>query len=121
MKKNAGGKKAVITGTLKSGSKKQLKYTIQCMKGAVKSIQITGKKTVKPGKTLTLKAAVKTTKGKANKTLKWKSGNTKLARVTVSGTAVKVKTYKGKKGTVKITAAATDGTSRKKSVKIKIK
>lgn len=103
---------------MKDGSGRQLKLTIHSMKGAVKSIQLSGKKTVKPGKSLQLKATVKTTKGTANKKLQWSSNNTKLAKVSSSG---KVKTFKGKKGTVKITAKATDGTGKKKTITIKIK
>ncbi|MBR2188883.1 MAG: Ig-like domain-containing protein, partial [Eubacterium sp.] len=88
------------------------------MKGVVKSISITGKKKVKAGKSLNLKAKVKYTKG-ANKKLLWTSSNKKWATVSGSG---KVKTTKAGKGkTVKITAAATDGSGKKKTIKIKIK
>ncbi len=118
LKKNSGGKKAAITATMKDGSGRQLKLTVRSMKGAVKSIQITGRKTVKPGKSLQLKATVKTTKGTANKKLQWSSNNMKLAKVSSSG---KVKTFEGKKGTVKITAKATDGTGKKKTITIRIK
>ena len=103
-KKNAGGKKVTITATAKDGSKKFAKITLTCMKGSVKSIKLSGKTTVKSGKTTKLKAKVSTKNGKANKTVVWSSSNTKLATVDKNG---KVKTVKGKKGTVKITAKAT--------------
>ena len=117
-KKNAGGKKVTITATAKDGSKKFAKITFTCMKGSVKSIKLSGKTTVKSGKTTKLKAKVSTKNGKANKTVVWSSSNTKLATVGKNG---KVKTVKGKKGTVKITAKATDGSGKKATIKIKIK
>ena len=55
-KKNAGGKKVTITATAKDGSKKFAKITLTCMKGSVKSIKLSGKTTVKSGKTTKLKA-----------------------------------------------------------------
>ena len=117
-KKNAGGKKVTITATAKDGSKKFAKITLTCMKGSVKSIKLSGKTTVKSGKTTKLKAKVSTKNGKANKTVVWSSSNTKLATVDKNG---KVKTVKGKEGTVKITAKATDGSGKKATIKIKIK
>ena len=117
-KKNAGGKKVTITATAKDGSKKFAKITLTCMKGSVKSIKLSGKTTVKSGKTTKLKAKVSTKNGKANKTVVRSSSNTKLATVDKNG---KVKTVKGKKGTVKITAKATDGSGKKATIKIKIK
>ena len=51
------------------------------MKGSVKSIKLSGKTTVKSGKTTKLKAKVSTKNGKANKTVVWSSSNTKLATV----------------------------------------
>ncbi len=88
------------------------------MKGAVKKVAISGKKTVKAGKTLKLKAKVTAAK-KANKKLKWTSSNTKYATVSGSGKVKALKAGKGKK--VKITVMATDGSGKKKSVTIKIK
>lgn len=54
---------------------KKATFKIKIMKGTVKKIKITGKKTVKAGKTLSLKAKVTASKG-ANKKLKWTSSNT---------------------------------------------
>ncbi len=117
-RKNSGGKKAVITAVRKDGSGSPLKITLRSMKGAVKSIQISGKKTVKAGKTIHLKAVVKTTKGAANKKVVWTSDKPKIAKVSPSG---KVTAAKGAKGKVKITAKATDGSGKKKTVKITVK
>lgn len=117
MGKKAGGKSVVITATAKDGSKVYGSIKLTCMKGAVKKITISGSKTVKAGKSVKLKAKV-SAGSKANKTLKWTSSNTKLATVSSKGV---VKTFKGKKGTVTITAQSVDGTNKKKTFKIKIK
>lgn len=118
VKKKTGGKTVTITATALDGSKKKATYKIKVMKGIVKKVTIGGKKTVKAGKTLKLKAKVTASKG-ANKTMKWTSGNTKYAKVSFSGKVTALKAGKGKK--VKITAMATDGSGKKKSVTIKIK
>ncbi len=118
MNKNSGGKSVTITATAADGSSVTAKYKLTSMKGVVSKITISGKKTVKAGKTLKLKAKVKASK-KANTKLKWTSSNTKYAKVSSSG---KVKTYKAGKGKkVKITAAATDGSNKKKTITISIK
>ncbi len=117
MKKRSGGKSVVITATATDGSKVKASYRIKSMKGMVKKITISGEKSVKAGKTLKLRAEVKASK-KANKKLKWSSSNKKYATVSSSG---RVKTRKAGKGRrVKITARATDGSGKKKSVTIKI-
>lgn len=116
--KKAAGKTVTITAYATDGSGKKATFRIKIMKGTVKKIKITGKKTVKAGKTLSLKAKVTASKG-ANKKLKWTSSNTKYATVSGSG---KVKALKaGKKKSVKITAMATDGSGKKETVTIKIK
>lgn len=71
-------------------------------------------KSVKCGKTYTLKATVKPTKN-VSSTLKWTSSNKKVAKVNSKGkvTAVGV-------GSCKITAAATDGSGKKAVCKIKV-
>ena len=116
--KKAGGKKVTITATAKDGSKKYGKITLTCMKGSVKKITLSGVKTLKAGKTAKVKAKVTTMNGKANKTLTWTSSNTKIATVDKTG---KVKAVKGKKGTVTITARATDGSGKKATIKIKVR
>lgn len=116
--KKAGGKTVKITAEATDGSKKKATFTIKIMKGVVKKIKISGRKTVKAGKTLKLKVKVTASKG-ANKSLKWTSSNTKYATVTSSG---KVKALKaGKKKIVKITAMAVDGSGKKATFKVKIK
>lgn len=116
--KKSGGKSVTITATAQDGSGTTATYKITSMKGVVKKVAISGKKTVKAGKTLKLKAKVTTTK-KANKKLKWTSSNTSYATVSSSGKVKALKAGKGKK--VKITAMATDGSGKEKSVTVKIK
>lgn len=117
VKKNAGNKSVTITAAAQDGSNKKATYKIKVMKGVVKTISVSGKKTVKAGKSLKLKAKVTASKG-ANKKLKWSSRNTKYATVSSSGSVKALKAGKGK--SVKITAMATDGSGKKKTVTIKI-
>lgn len=118
VKKKTRGKSVIIRATAMDGSGKTGLWKITSMKGTVKAVVVSGKKSVKAGETLKLKANVKSTKG-ANKKIKWSSSNTKWATVTSSG---KVKTSKAAKGkTVKITAMAMDGSKKKNTVTIKIK
>lgn len=119
LKKNSAGKTVRITATATDGSGVKAQYKITSMKGAVKKVTISGGKSVKAGKTLKLKGKVVATHKKANTKLKWTSSSKKYATVINSG---KLKTYKAGKGkTVKITAEATDGSGKKKTVIIKIK
>ena len=94
-------------------------YKIKIMKSAVKSIKVKAAKSVKAGKKVKAKVTVKTTGKNANKKLKWTSSNTKYATVSSKGVIKTKKAGRGK--TVKITAAATDGSGKKSTVKIKIK
>lgn len=114
----AKGKKVKITATAKDGSNVQASITVKGMSGAVKKIKVNGKKEVKAGKSIKLKAKVTASKG-SNKAVKWTSSNTKYAKVTSKGKVTAKKAGKGK--TVKITATATDGTKHKATKKIKIK
>lgn len=116
--KKAAGKTVIITAMATDGSGKKATFKIKIMKGSVQKITISGKKSVKAGKTLKLKAKVKASKG-ANKKLTWSSSNTKYATVSSSGTVKALKA--GKKKSVKITAMATDGSGKKATVTIKIK
>ncbi len=116
------GKTVTITATARDGSKKYGQVRIKIMKYAVKKVTIKNKpKTLKAGKKVTLKTAVKA-EGKAgktvNKVLKWSSSNTKYATVSSQGKVTAKKAGKGK--TVTITAASTDGTNKKDKAKIKI-
>ena len=117
IKKKTGGKSVTITATAKDDSGKKATYQIKVMKGVVKKVTVSGKKSVKAGKTLKLKAKVTASKG-ANKKLKWTSSNPKYATVTSSGKVKAFKAGKGKK--VKITAMATDGSGKKKTVTVQI-
>ena len=116
--KKAAGKSVTITAIANDGSGKKATFKLKAMKGIVKKVTIVGKKSVKAGKILKLKAKVSASKG-ANKKLKWLSSNTKYAIVSTSGKVKALKAGKGKK--VKITAMATDGSGKKKSVTVKIK
>ena len=120
MQKKSGGKSVTITATARDGSNVKATYKITSMKGKVTKVTIPGKKTrtVKAGKKLKLTAKVKAQKN-ANKKLKWTSSNTKYAKVSSSGKVTTKKAGRGK--SVKITAAATDGSGKKYTVKIKIK
>lgn len=118
MKRGSGGKKVTITAQAKDGSGVKAVYKLTSMKGVVKKITVSGTKSVKAGKSLKLKAKVKASK-KANTKLKWSSSNTKYAAV---GSTGKVKTKKAGKGKrVKITAWATDGSGKKKTVTLRIR
>ena len=119
LKKAGIGKNVTITATAKDGSGKKASVKIKIMKNAVKRIKVTApKKTLKAGKSMTLNATVTTTGKHVNKTLKWKSSNTKYATVNKKGKVTAKKAGKGK--TVTITAVSTDGSNKKGSVKIKI-
>ena len=120
IKKAAGGKTVTIIATAKDGSGIKASYKIQCMKGVVKKIAISDKKTrtIKAGKSIKLKAKVNATKG-ANKTLRWSSSNTRYAKVNNRGKVITKKAGKGK--TIRITVTATDGSGKKATVRIKLK
>ena len=107
--------KAVITITTANGFSKKVR--IQVMKKPVKKLTVkAGKRNLKKGKKLKLKVKAKPGKKLASTQYCWKSSNKKIAAVSAKG-VVKAK----KKGTVKITVYATDGSGKKKSVKIKVK
>ena len=107
--------KAVITITTANGLSKKVR--IQVMKKPVKKLTVkAGKRNLKKGKKLKLKVKAKPGKKLASTQYCWKCSNKKIAAVSARG-VVKAK----KKGTVKITVYATDGSGKKKSVKIKVK
>lgn len=120
LKKAGAGKNVVITATAKDGSKKKATIKIKIMKHAVNSIKLKAPaKNLVAGKSMTIKATVTATGKSANKTLKWKSSNTKYATVNKKGKVTAKKA--GKNKTVTITAASIDGSNKKAKVKIKIK
>ncbi len=120
LKKAGIGKTVTVTATAGDGSNKKASVKIKIMKHAVKSIRLRAPaKTLKAGKSMTVKATVKTTGKKVNKTLTWKTSNKKYATVNKKGKVTAKKAGKGK--TVTITASSTDGSNKKAKVKIKIK
>lgn len=120
LKKAGAGKAVTITATAVDGSGKKASVKIKIMKDAVKGIHVTApKNTLKVGRSMTLKAKVKTTGKNVNKTLKWKSSNPEFATVSKTGKVTARKAGKGK--TVIITAVSTDGSNKKASVAIRIK
>jgi uncharacterized protein YjdB len=106
--------KATITVTSESGLKKTFK--VQVMKKAVTKVKIKGSTTMKAKKKQKLKVTLTPGKSSASNAVVWKSSNTKVATVSSSG---QVKALK--KGKVKITAVATDGSGKKASITIKVK
>lgn len=120
LKKAGSGKKVTIMALAQDGSGKTASIKIKIMKDAVKSVKIKApKKTLQAGKSMTIKAEIKTTGKSANRSLVWKSSNTQYATVSKKGKVTAKKAGKGKK--VTITATTTDGSNKKASVKIKIK
>ncbi len=119
-KKAGKGKTVTITATAKGGSEVLATYKIKIMKKAVTSIKLkASSKKVKAGKTVTIKATVNPSSAKTtNRSLTWKSGNSKYATVSKKGVVKTKKAGKGK--TVKITATATDGSNKQKTIQIKI-
>lgn len=119
IRKNPAKTWVTITAAAKDGSGKKATYVIKVMKGVVKKITLKNKvSSLKAGTKIRLHTKVKATAG-ANKKLKWSSSNKKWATVNSAGV---VKTLaKGKGHTVKITAAATDGSKVKKTISIKIR
>ena len=118
--KSAGaGKTVTITAKAKDGSGVKASYKITLMKGAVKSIKLTANSnTISAGKKLAIKPSVSVTNNSANKTMIWKSSNTKYA--TVSGTGIVTMNKAGIGKIVTITASSTDGSGIKASYKVKI-
>lgn len=120
LKKAGAGKSVTITAIAKDGSGKKASIKIKILKHAVKSIKLeASSETLKAGKSMKLKATIKTTGKSVNKTLKWTSSNTKYAKVSSKGKVTAKKAGKGK--TVTITATSTDGSNKKAKVKIRIK
>lgn len=120
LKKAGAGKKVTITALAKDESNKEASIKIKIMKHAVKSIRLKAPaKTLKAGKSMKIKAIVKTTGKNANKVLKWSSSNLKYATVSKTGKVTAKKAGKGKK--IMITASSTDGSNKKARIKLKIK
>ncbi len=119
LKKKAKGKTVVITAEAADGSGVKASWKIKVMKGVVKKVKIKkAKKKLKAGKKMKLKGKVKASKG-ANKKLKWISSNPEYATVSSRGVVKALPAGKGRK--VRITAMATDGSNKKKTIKFKIR
>ena len=116
----AAGKSATITVT--AADRKKVVATCEVTvtaKVAVKSIKLTAsKKTVKAGKSITIKAAV-SPKNATDSSLKWTSSKKKYATVNSKGKVTTKKAGKGK--TVTITATSVSNPKVKGTIKIKIK
>ena len=111
-------KSVIITATATDGSRVKQSFKITSMKGVVKKVSLSGKKTLAAGKSMKVKAKVKASGGSYKK-LKWTSSNAKYAAVSSKGTVQAQKAGKGKK--VTITAMALDGSGKKATLKIKVK
>ena len=111
--KAVGKGEATITAYASSGKKAACKITVKSAK--VKKITIEGKKNMVKGETQQLVAVVKPEYAK-NTNVKWTSSNKKIATVDKNGVVTALK-----KGKVKITAAAKDGSGVKCVFTIKIK
>lgn len=118
LKKKAGGKTVTITASTIDGRGIRASWKIKIRKGHVPKIMLSGVHAIRAGKAGKLTATIKATTG-ANRKLKWSSSNPAFASVSSNGLVRTKKAGKGK--TVKITAMATDGTNRKKTIKIRIK
>ena len=105
---------ATITVKSENGLKKTFK--VKVVKKAISKIKLKGSKTMKVKKKQKLKVTLSPNKKYISTKLVWKSSNTKIATVSSSG---QVKALK--KGKVKITAIATDGSGKKATITINVK
>ena len=115
-----------VTWSIRSADKKyatvnskgvvQAVYKITVMKQAVKKVKLIAKtKKIKVKKSTTIKAVLSPSKG-ISKEVSWTSSNPKIATVNAKGKVTGIK-----KGKVKITATAKDGSGRKAKITIKVK
>lgn len=114
-KKAGKGKKVTVTAVSAENGSIKATYKISIMKNAVKKIKLTGKTTLKKGKSTTIKAKFTPAKN-ISKELTWISSNKKIATVSSKG-----KVTAKKKGKVKITAKAKDGSGKKATITIRVK
>lgn len=106
--------KAKITVTSEKGLTKT--FNVKVMKKSVSKLKIkASKKTVKAGKTIKLKTTI-TPVTKASNKVYWRSLDETVATVSNKGAVKGIK-----KGKVKITAIALDGSGRKSTVKLIVK
>ncbi|WKA53939.1 Ig-like domain-containing protein [Planococcus shixiaomingii] len=101
-----------ITASVKSGKSATAKVTVTAPVAAKSAKMNKSAATVTKGKTLTLTATVSPS-NTTNKTLKWKSSNTKVAKVDSEGKVTAVGA-----GTAKITATTTNGKVTSATIKV---
>ena len=121
VKTKAAGAGKTVTITATWGNQKKASFQLKIDKSDkifVKKLKITGKKTVKAGKKVSLKVKV-TPSNATSKSVKWSTSNKKYATVNSKGVVTAKKAGKGK--TVTITAKAKDGSGKKASIRIRIK
>jgi hypothetical protein len=115
-RKKGAGKKITVTAVSAENGKIKGTYKISIMKKPVKKIKLSAKKTtIKKKQSVTVKAKFTPTKG-ISKEVTWTSSNPKVAKVNAKG-----KVTGKKKGKVKITAKAKDGSGKKASIIIRVK
>lgn len=118
--KQGKGEIVTITAAATDGSGIKATYQIKIKRALVTGIMLTANTlTVKAGNKLNIKATVYVSSRNASRKLKWTTSNSKYATVSKKGVLKAKKAGKGK--TVKITAAATDGSGKKGTIQIKIK
>jgi len=100
-----------ITATAVSNKKISETFKITVTKKTVEKVTITGQQEMTVGEEITLTATAQPEK--AAQSFEWKSSNKKIAVVSDQGMVKALK-----KGKVKITATATDGSKKKQSVQI---
>lgn len=116
VKKSAKGRKIVVMATSDEDDSIQAVYKITVMKQAVKKVKLIAKtKKIKVKKSTTIKAVLSPSKGISNE-VSWTSSNPKIATVNAKGKVTGIK-----KGKVKITATAKDGSGRKAKITIQVK
>lgn len=116
VKKSAKGRKIVVMATSDEDDSIQAVYKITVMKQAVKKVKLIAKtKKIKVKKSTTIKAVLSPSKG-ISKEVSWTSSNPKIATVNAKGKVTGIK-----KGKVKITATAKDGSGRKAKITIQVK
>lgn len=116
VKKSAKGRKIVVMATSDEDDSIQAVYKITVMKQAVKKVKLIAKtKKIKVKKSTTIKAVLSPSKG-ISKEVSWTSSNPKIATVNAKGKVTGIR-----KGKVKITATAKDGSGRKAKITIQVK
>ena len=116
VKKRAKGRKIVVMATSDEDDSIQAVYKVTVMKQAVKKVKLIAKtKKIKVKKSTTIKAVLSPSKG-ISKEVSWTSSNPKIAKVNAKGKVTGIK-----KGKVKITATAKDGSGRKAKITIEVK